>query len=70
MDMRRYVSKSDEILNSFARSGKAGASMVEETGEMNVKQETRIVESHFLRLVQLCGLEGSWGPSQVTWPLC
>lgn len=64
--MSRYVSKSDEMLNSVARSGRAGASMVEETGEMKVKQETRIVDSHFLFLAQLWGFEGSSGPSQVT----
>lgn len=43
----------EDVLNCLARSGSAGASMVEETGEMKVKQETRRVLVHFFDRGQL-----------------
>lgn len=45
--MMRYVSKPDVISNSSANVSKAGASIVEDTGEMKVKHETKMVEVHF-----------------------
>lgn len=53
IDMMRYVSNPDVIENSSASVGSAGASIVEETGEMKVKQDTRMVEVHFLPRLQL-----------------
>lgn len=47
--------------------GRAGATMVEETGDMNVKQETSRVAAHFLERLQLSGFLGSFGPDQVTY---
>lgn len=67
MDMRRYVSTEDVILNSSARVGRAGASMVDETGDMKVKHDTRIVAVHFLYLGQFLGFERSSGPDHVTY---
>lgn len=55
------------MLNSLARTGRAGANMVEETGEMNVKQETKTVAVHFFDFGQFFGFEGSFGESHVTW---
>lgn len=40
----------------------AGVTMVEENGEMNVKQETKIVATHFLCRAQFRGCSGSSGP--------
>lgn len=65
--MRRYVTMLDEMLNCSARVGRAGASIVEETGDMKVKQDTRMVAVHFLYFGQFFGLEGSFGPSHVTY---
>ena len=45
----------------------AGATMEEETGEMNVKDEATIVAAHLRRLVQFFGFSGSSGPFHVTW---
>lgn len=64
--MRRYVTTEDVILNSSARVGSAGASMVDDTGDIKVKHDTRIVAVHFFRLGQFLGFEGSSGPDQVT----
>ena len=44
----------------------AGATIVEDTGEMKVKHDTRNVAVHFFVWLQLRGLEGSSGPDQVT----
>ena len=44
----------------------AGATMEEDTGEMNVNEETVKVAAHFRPLVQFFGFAGSSGPSQVT----
>lgn len=44
----------------------AGETMVEETGEINVKDDTNKVATHFLERVQLSGFAGSSGPFQVT----
>lgn len=67
MDMSRYCSMSDLIPNSCAMVGSAGATMVDDTGEMNVKHETKSVETHFLDRLQLRGFDGSSGPDQVTY---
>lgn len=48
---------------------KAGATIVEETGEMKVKHETNSVDTHFLGRLQLRGFAGSFGPDQVTYYL-
>ena len=45
----------------------AGATMEEETGEMNVKDETTIVAAHLRRLAQFFGFSGSSAPFHVTW---
>lgn len=44
----------------------AGATMDDETGEMNVKEETTSVAAHLCFLSQFLGFAGSSGPSQVT----
>lgn len=46
---------------------KAGATIVEDTGEIKVKQDTKSVEIHFLGRLQLRGLDGSSGPDHVTY---
>lgn len=58
--------KPSSISNSLPMVGNAGVTIVDENGEMNVKRETRIVVIHFCLLLQFRGLEGSFGPSQVT----
>jgi hypothetical protein len=45
---------------------RAGATMVLASGEMKVKLDTNIVETHFLRTGQFKGLAASVGPVQVT----
>ena len=45
----------------------AGATIVDERGEMKVKDETRMVAVHLRKRCQLRGLEGSSGPDQVTY---
>lgn len=57
----------DVIPNSVAMVDKAGATIVEETGEMKVKHETNSVDTHFLGRLQLRGFAGSFGPDQVTY---
>ena len=57
------------IPRSVLISSSTGVTMVEEKGEMNVKQETSMVATHFLCHDQLSGFSGSWGPSQDTNPL-
>src|SRR4051812_40302389 len=44
----------------------AGATMEEETGDMNVKDETTNVAAHFRFMLQFFGFRGSCGPSHVT----
>jgi hypothetical protein len=36
------------MFNDLAMAGKAGATIDEDTGEINVKHETMIVAAHFL----------------------
>ncbi len=45
---------------------KAGATMEEETGEMNVNNDTVTTIAHFFFMVQFLGFPGSSGPSHVT----
>lgn len=45
----------------------AGATIVDESGEIKVKDETKIVAVHLRNRCQLRGLEGSSGPDQVTY---
>jgi hypothetical protein len=47
-------------------SSRAGVTMVDEKGEIKVKQETRIVAVHFRLADQFRGFSTSYGPSQVT----
>jgi hypothetical protein len=58
------ISKSSPI------SGNAGVTIVDEKGEMNVKSDTSIVATHLRLLLQLSGLRGSFGPSQVIHTSC
>lgn len=44
----------------------AGATIDDETGEMNVKDDTTTVAAHFRFRDQFLGFSGSSGPSQVT----
>lgn len=46
---------------------RAGATIVDERGEIKVKDETNIVAVHLRKRCQLRGLEGSSGPDQVTY---
>lgn len=56
----------DLMWNSLEIDDNAGATIVDDTGEINVKDETRTVETHFRWRLQLRGLAGSFGPDQVT----
>lgn len=47
----------------------AGATSEEDTGEMNVKQDTRKVATHFRLVDQFFGLSASSGPVHVTYNL-
>ena len=53
-------------LKSAARDGSAGATIDEETGEMNVNSETVMVAAHFFVALQFFGFSGSSSPSHVT----
>jgi len=44
----------------------AGATIDDETGEMNVKEDTTIVAAHLFLRVQFFGFSGSSGPFHVT----
>lgn len=66
MDMTRYCSMSDLIPNSVAIVDNAGETIVDETGEINVKDDTSKVATHFFERLQLSGFAGSSGPFQVT----
>ena len=55
------------ILNSLAILVKAGATIDDETGEMNVKDDTTIVAAHFFFIVQFFGFSGSLVPFHVTY---
>lgn len=57
------------MLKSLAIWSRAGATIVDETGEMKVKQETSTVADHFRFRVQFRGFVGSEGEDQVTWIL-
>lgn len=48
----------------------AGAIIEEATGEMKVKQDTTNVATHFLRMDQFLGFEGSVGEDHVTCRSC
>src|SRR5450432_3171982 len=61
------VSASDWILKSSEIASKAGATMEEETGDMNMKRETRIVIPQRLLVVQSIGFSGSFGLLHVTY---
>lgn len=52
---------------SFEMVSIAGATREEDTGEMNVKQETVQTAAHFFPVVQFLGFSGSSGPSHVTY---
>lgn len=60
----------DEVMpNSFPMAAKAGATMVDDTGEMNVNDDTISTAAHFAGRLQLRGFSGSSGPDQVTYPV-
>ena len=44
----------------------AGATTDDETGDINVKEDTTTVAAHFRFRDQFLGFSGSFGPSQVT----
>ena len=52
--------------NSFEIVVRAGATIEDETGDMNVKDDTTIVAAHFLPKLQFFGFSGSSGPSHET----
>ena len=54
------------MLNSAAIADRAGATIEDDTGEMNVKDDTTIVAAHFLLKLQFFGFPGSSGPSHET----
>jgi hypothetical protein len=53
--------------NSASRTGSAGATIDDETGEMREKRETMAVAAHFLPKDQFLGFAGSSRPFQVTY---
>lgn len=53
------------MLNSFAMTGSAGATKVDETGEMKVKHETMSVAAHLRERGQFNGFVGSSSPDHV-----
>jgi hypothetical protein len=55
------------MLNSAAIADRAGATIEDETGEMNVKDDTTIVAAHFLLKLQFFGFSGSLGPCHETY---
>jgi hypothetical protein len=57
---------SELILKSSPMYVRAGATIVEDTGEMKVYNETTVITDHFLLLGQFLGFSGSLGPSHVT----
>jgi hypothetical protein len=67
MDMKKYDSISERAFRSSARTGRAGASIVLATGEMNVKQDTKNVAVHLRLRGQFLGFAGSVSESQVTY---
>jgi hypothetical protein len=46
-------------------TGRTGATIVEENGDMKVKSDTSIVTTHLRLLLQFKGFAGSFGPSHV-----
>lgn len=69
IDMTRYRSMPEVMVKSLAIWSRAGATIVDETGEMKVKQETSTVADHFRLALQFRGFVGSEGEDQVTWIL-
>jgi hypothetical protein len=65
IDMTRYCSIPEVMLKSLAIWSRAGATIVEDTGEMKVKHETSSVADHFRLRLQLRGFVGSVGDDQV-----
>lgn len=65
--MTNIFSMEEVIENSSAIASSPGATIVEETGDMNVNEETIRVAAHFRPRVQFRGFLGSSGPSHVTW---
>lgn len=57
------------MCNSAEMDGRAGATMVEDTGEIKVNSETMDMVIHFLLPGQFLGFSRSLGPSHVTCPL-
>ena len=55
------------MLSSVAMDDIAGATIEEETGDMNVKDDTTKVAPHLRFFDQFLGFSGSSGPSQVTY---
>src|SRR5699024_7447617 len=66
MDMTSACMKPGATPRSRPMSSSAGATIVDEKGEMKVKQDTRIVVVHFFCQVQFMGFAGSAGPSHDT----
>lgn len=64
--MTNIFSMEEVIPYSSAIALRPGATIVEDTGEMNVNEETIRVAAHFLERVQLRGFAGSSGLSHVT----
>ena len=60
-------SKALVMLNSLPMVASEGATIDDETGEMNVNIDTTNVAAHFLFLLQFLGFSGSSGPSHVTY---
>lgn len=53
------------MLSSVEMYGKAGATIVEDTGDMKVNNETIIMAAHLFLPGQFLGFSGSLGPSHV-----
>ena len=66
MDIKKYVSISEPVFRSVASIGKAGASIVLDTGEIKVKHDTKKVAVHLRLRGQFRGFSGSVSESQVT----
>ena len=60
------VSNSEVIPRSLDSWSRAGATIVDATGDIKVKEDTTNVTVHFFPIDQFLGFSGSSGPDQVT----
>jgi hypothetical protein len=70
MERASWVSILEVMPRSLDILLSAGAIIEEATGEMKMKQDTTNVATHFLRMDQFLGFEGSVGEDHVTWRSC